>query len=115
MVTHQIESSISSNTLCASIVHQKNIKGKCNLNPTICESCRVNLFNKLVVLGSRDHDTINKHVVFVSTHIVKYKGVDTTRHVNINCHPTFREWLKLKDYFKTQFSRSLCRLESMCT
>ena len=31
----------------------------------LCESYRVNLFNKQVMLGLRDRDSINKHVVFV--------------------------------------------------
>ena len=31
----------------------------------LCKSYRVNLFNKHVMLGLRDHDSINKHVVFV--------------------------------------------------
>ena len=39
----------------------------------LCESYHANLFNKSVVLGLRDHATINKRVVFVSTHIVEYQ------------------------------------------
>ena len=31
----------------------------------LCESYRVKLFNKQVILGLRDHDLINKHVVYV--------------------------------------------------
>ena len=31
----------------------------------LCESYRVKLFNKQVILGLRDRDLINKHVVYV--------------------------------------------------
>ena len=38
----------------------------------LCKSCCVNLFNKHILLGSMDPNTINKHVVFVLTYIVEY-------------------------------------------
>ena len=55
----------------------------CQPNPTcflngLCELCRVNLFNKQVMLGLTYHDTINKRVVFELTHIVKI--YQQTRH-----------------------------------
>ena len=45
--------------------------------------------NKWVVLGLRNLDPFNKHVMLVLTYIVGYSWVDTiwTRHVNTNCHP----------------------------
>jgi hypothetical protein len=57
--------------------------GSCQPNPTrllngLCESCRVNPFNKQVVLGLTYHDTINKRVVFKLTHIVEL--YQPTRH-----------------------------------
>ncbi len=38
----------------------------------LCMLCHVKLFNKHVALGLRDHDKINKRIVFVLTHIGKY-------------------------------------------
>ena len=38
----------------------------------LCKLCRVKLFNEYVVLGSRDHDKINKCIVFLLTHIGEY-------------------------------------------
>ena len=45
----------------------------------LCKSSRVNPFNKHVVLASRDYDTINKHIMFLLTHIVEYLWVDMTQ------------------------------------
>ena len=55
---------------------QMGCVGSSQPNPTcllngLCESCRVNPFNKQVVLGLTYHGTINKRVVFELTQIVK--------------------------------------------
>ena len=62
---------------------QMGCVGSCQPNLTrllngLCESCRVNPFNKQVVLGLTYHDTINKRVVFGFTHIVEL--YQPTRH-----------------------------------
>ena len=43
----------------------------CLLNE-LCKSCHVNLFERRVVIRSRDPNTINKRVVFVSIYIIEY-------------------------------------------
>lgn len=43
----------------------------CLLNK-LCKSCHVNLLERQDVILSRDPNTINKGVVFVSIYVIKY-------------------------------------------
>ena len=56
----------------------------------LCESCRINQFNKYVMLKLVDLDMINKYVVFYAelySQILIWVNATKTRHMNMNFHP----------------------------